>query len=273
MEKNDPFNIPFVRANEENGVVIQTWGDGIPLVVIPGLEGNGHSCLHVIVPAIEELKEQGIAIRLCLVNYSGEVHATLDTLTETIERLLQKTLADQELLVFSQSFGNLLMASIARRKKLSFKKLFLVSPFSSLPKLSIRLANLSMYVTPTWLYRRTIKPMGRYVFGPIGETSKDHPFFQALTQATSKQVRRETSWLVNINYEPVYREIDVPMTIILGQKDRLVNIKKEIAYFESLCSERSNCKLVLNENNGHVILIHNEVIWAKNALVKFLESN
>ncbi|MCH8330263.1 MAG: hypothetical protein IH946_02610 [Bacteroidetes bacterium] len=267
---NDPFNIPFIDANEENGVVIQTWGEGVPLVVIPGLEGSGESCLHFIVPAVEELLEQGVSFQLCLVNYSSEMCKTVDDLSETIERLLQKTYQEKELLVFSQSFGNLLTAKIGSRARLPIKGIFMISPFMKVPYLLIRLAYLSMFMTPTWLYRATIKPLGRYVFGPTGKAGRFHPFFEALTRATSRHVRRQTGWLVPLNYETVYPELEVPVTIVLGRLDRLVNIEKEIANFESLCSKRNDWKLLINDNNGHVIFIQNEVDWAKNDLVKFL---
>src|ERR1044072_864005 len=113
----DPFNVPFVQGFSKNGVLIQTWGEGTPLLVIPGLEGSGESCLHLVVPAVEEIRKLGTPVQLCLINYSKEKHDSIDELEETIEELIDKTYGKQELLIYSQSFGNLLTAKIGCRNK------------------------------------------------------------------------------------------------------------------------------------------------------------
>ncbi|MTI87736.1 MAG: hypothetical protein FH748_07190 [Balneolaceae bacterium] len=271
MSTTDPFNIPLKTIAEKNGVQLQSWGEGTPLAVIPGLEGSGESCLHFIVPAIEEVSRQGSPTQLLLVNYAGEQHDSLKALANTVQELLHQTLDSRELLLFSQSFGNLITARIGNSDQLSIERVCMVSPFKQLPPLLARIAYYSMFVTPTFLYRATIKPMGRYVFGPVGNSYKNHPFFGALTRATSAQVRRQTGWLAGLNYEHLFSELQPELTIILGKKDRLVNIEDEIAFFQQLCSQSNNRKLLLNDNSGHVVLLKNEIKWLKETLLTFLK--
>jgi len=271
MSQIDPFNIPFETVQEKNGVKIQTWGNGTPLVVIPGLEGSGESCLHFIVPAVEAGRTSGVSLQLCLVNYAQEQHKDIDSLGRTIEELLLANYQKEAVLIYSQSFGNLLMARLGSGDNLAIKRVFMISPFTKLPGLMSKISYYSLFVTPTWVYRNTIKPMARYVFGPVGNSNKKHPFFDALTRATSSGVRRQTRWLLKLDYEEVFPKIKAPAIISLGVKDRLVNIKEQIAYYEAACSTRNDWKLVLNQNNGHVIFMPEEIDWAKDEIVKFLQ--
>lgn len=266
----DPFKLPFDTISERNGVKLQCLGEGQRvLVVIPGLEGSGESCLHVVAPAIEQCAELDIPVQLCLVNYAGETHDSLEALADTIEKLLIEAYGNRDLLLFSQSFGNLITARLDNSGRLFFEKALMVSPFKKLPDVLARIAHYSLYVTPTWLYRATIQPLGRYVFGPTGNNRK-HPFFSALAKATSSGVRRQTKWLTDLDYSDLFSTLQVPCTIVLGEKDRLVNIEDEISFFQTICSESNDRRLVLNENNGHVILIENEIKWAQREMVDYL---
>lgn len=266
----DPFLIDWKVIGNRNGVILQSWGEGIPLVVIPGLEGSGESCLHLVIPSVEVLVQNGMATQVCLVNYAREEHETLEALTDTIQNLLRDAFGKQEILVFSQSFGNLISSSIAIKKELEIKKILMVSPFTKLPELMVRLSAFSMKFTPTFLYRSTIKPLGKYVFGPVGKNS-GHIFFDALQRATSSQVKRQTSWLVGLDYSKVFEKIKVPVKIVLGEKDRLININQQIGFFESLCSEQNNKVLATLRDSGHVLLQNAVIEEGKEHFIKYFE--
>lgn len=270
---NDPFNLPLETIAEKNGVKIRVWGSGKPLVVFPGLEGSGESCLHFIVPAIETMTNVNLAVQLVLVDYSKESHTKIESLEATIENLLLASFNQQPLLVYAQSFGNLLASSIVSAGNLNVENLFMISPFIKVPRFMISIAHYSLYVTPNFLYRSMIKPMGRYVFGPTGEQNKNHPFFNALARAVVREVKRQTRWLVRLDHKEVFSNIPIPFTVLLGKKDRLVAIEKEISFFQSICDEKVNRKLVLNENNGHVIFIPEEIENAKGLIEDFLKSH
>jgi pimeloyl-ACP methyl ester carboxylesterase len=254
---------------DRDGILLQTWGHGTNLVVFPGLEGSGESCLHLVLPVLSQALDRGQPFRLLLVNYAHEKHQTLEAMVHSINRGLAQVLGNDSCIFWAQSFGNLLATGSALTGSVHVSKFLMVSPFTRLPSLLARLSLASLYVTPTFLYRATIKPMGRYVFGPVGENG-NHPFFDSLTRATTPNARRQTRWLVGSDFSNNFESIRVPAKVWLGEKDRLVNIRQQIRFFKDLAARKPNYHLSLIPTSGHVVLPHQTVEQAREELLEWL---
>jgi pimeloyl-ACP methyl ester carboxylesterase len=231
---------------EKQGVRLRATGDGKPLILIPGMEGDGTSCLHVALRVIQELRAS-IPLRLILVDYAGEQHPTLADLDETILELLRTFIQDQAI-VWGQSFGCLPAATVARR--LPAECLIMVSPFTRLPRSREVAAGLIRW-TPRALYRATSKPICRWVFGPAG-TETNHPFFTSLQNAEPQDVTRRARWLQQTNYYERFAAVSVSSGTWFGTRDRLISFREQLENFNHLSTERGFPRLV--PDAGHVIL-------------------
>lgn len=257
---NHTVILPDLLANDDweklgssQGVHLISQGEGTPLVVIPGLEGSGESCLHVVLPVVEQLRGEGISVKLCFVHYTGERHESLIGLSSSIAKVIREGLGETGFLTWSQSFGNLLATDLYLDHPFSIKSMVMVSPFTKLPQFSAWLNVQLLAITPGFLYRWTIKPLSRYIFGPVGD-APNHPFFGALRRATPRDVRRQSKWLIGLDYSARFAKLRVPLRLVLGKRDRLVRIGKEIAFFEKLASQEERQKLHVAPETGHVIL-------------------
>jgi pimeloyl-ACP methyl ester carboxylesterase len=262
-------DVPWQILYQEDGIILQSWGEGTDLVVFPGLEGSGESCLHLVLPVMARALSINVPFRLILVNYAQERHATLADLIASIDKGLTKSLGSESCIFWAQSFGNLLATGVLQKGSVSVKKLLMVSPFTRLPSLLTRMSAASLALTPTFLYRATIKPLGRYVFGPVGENAR-HPFFQALARATTPEVRRQTKWLVNQDFNQQYEAIAIPAKAWLGDKDRLVNLPDQLKYFKDLASRKPNLSLSVIPDSGHVVFPNKVVAFMKEELYQWL---
>lgn len=264
--------IPPVSWNtlyNEDGILLQSSGEGTNLVVFPGLEGSGESCLHLLLPVQERALAENAPFRLILVNYAHEHHVSLHDLIVSVNKGLKKHFDQDPCIFFAQSFGNLLATGVLELNQINVKKLLMVSPFTSLPSLLTGISVAAMYVTPTFLYRATIKPMGRYVFGPVGANG-NHPFFGSLAKATSSQVKRQTQWLLNAHFDDQYTSINIPVKTWLGEKDRLVDLQSQLFFFKNLASRKTGFTLALVPDCGHVVLPDEAASFMKEDLYNWL---
>ena len=261
--------IPWNTVYNEDGILLQSSGEGTNLVVFPGLEGSGESCLHLLLPMQEKAFADNAPLRLILVNYAHENHVTLIDLIASVNKGLKKLLGNDSCIFFAQSFGNLLAAGVLELNQIHVKKALMVSPFTSLPSLLTKMSVAVLYVTPTFLYRATIKPLGRYVFGPVGENG-NHPFFGSLARATSSQVKRQTQWMVNAQFDDLYTSINIPAKIWLGEKDRLVDLDEQLLFFKNLASRKMDFVLAIIPDCGHVVLPDKAATFMKADLYEWL---
>ncbi|WP_163566656.1 hypothetical protein [Fodinicola feengrottensis] len=128
-----------------HGVSLRVCGQGPPVVVIPGMEGSGESCLDVVLPVVRtgirvpveapgglggafagtpgrspDAETGASGGRVILVDYSAERHRLLGQLVGTIAGLLRQVLPPDEPVVWwGQSFGNLLIALVRQRLDLA----------------------------------------------------------------------------------------------------------------------------------------------------------
>jgi pimeloyl-ACP methyl ester carboxylesterase len=240
------------RIAARRGVVLRARGVGVPVIVFPGMEGSGESCLHLVLPVLEALGGAG-SYRLVLVDYGEEQHGSLDGLAETVAELLAATLGPEPPAVFwGQSFGNLLAVRVASLGTVDVARYVLVSPFSGLPRAKAWLGTRVLQRSPVWLYRATAKPFGRWQFGPTGG-QRHHPFFTALQRSSPRLLSRRISWLDGRRYTRDFEELDRPSGFWLGRRDRLVDLRAEKRLFHALAQRPGN-SLSLLAGSGHVVL-------------------
>ena len=235
------------------GVRLHRRGRGIPLVVIPGIEGSGEGSMHAVERAVEELGSRGSEVQILLVDYSQERHEHIDDLSKTIADLVQGEVGSLEILVWGHSLGALLATNLASHASLRIAANVLVSPFRALPGPVLEASYWSMAVTPGFVYKRTVAPLGRQLFGPTGGHN-DHPFFEAMARCDAEALRRRTGWLRGPHFDLQFATASGPTRVFLGQRDRLIDGRKERAFFGELAARRTDFSLSILPGAGHVVL-------------------
>jgi pimeloyl-ACP methyl ester carboxylesterase len=231
---------------EAQGVRLRSSGTGRPLIILPGMEGDGTSCLHVVTPVVQRLRKNK-PIRMILVDYSAEKHRTLSDLDRTVVDLL-RVVVDEPAYVWGQSFGCLLAAVAAHN--LPTQQVILVSPFTRLPRSREVVTRLIRW-TPRFLYRVTSKPLCRWVFGPVGSAS-NHPFFAALQNADPRDVARRSAWLRGEDHADRFTVIASLTSAWFGARDRLINLPQQMEIFGGMPLGKRIPRTVAGA--GHVIL-------------------
>lgn len=235
------------------GVTLRFEGEGRPLIVIPGLEGSGESCLHIVLPVVEALRAAGHPLQTVLVDYAQENHGSLEALAETVVTLVRAHAGSQAMVFWCQSFGNLIGALVQNRGGLTVERNVMVSSFIGLPRLSERIGPLVMRYTPAALYRRTIGQMGRYLFGPVGNNG-NHPFFAALQAGHPRDAARRSAWIGQGQFDAVFEQLTAPLGVWLGARDRLVDLPEQSRFFQRLVRDRAASRFSMLRDSGHVIL-------------------
>jgi pimeloyl-ACP methyl ester carboxylesterase len=246
--------LPWRTTASQDGVVVRELGDGREIVfLMPGLEGSGESCLHLALPVIRRVAAAGASVRLALIDYAAEQHPTFDALVATIDGLCREAARGRVGVLWGQSFGNLLVAEVSRRKGLDVRQVALVSPFTGLPQLKIELGLLSMDLGPDWMYRACAEPGGRVIFGPVGD-QPHQPFFAALRDASPTDFARRLRWLRSTVFDRAFEASAAPTRAWLGGADRLVDLSAQLTFFRGLARRHADYHLTLVPGAGHVVL-------------------
>jgi pimeloyl-ACP methyl ester carboxylesterase len=261
----DDLHAGLTTLATHNGVTLRSEGAGTPVFLFPGMEGSGESCLHLARPVVAAKR-----MRLVLVDFREEMHSGFDELLDTVAGLVQGAAGTAECLIWAQSFGNLLAVELARDAKIRARQCVFVSPFTRLPQWKVRIGSSSLAITPQAVYRATIGGIGRYVFGPAGD-QKRHVFFEALRDAPVSTVRRRTTWLLNRDAGPVFSAIECPARAWLGSRDRLVDLTDQRGFFRKLAESRSNWKLSMVKESGHVALPANVAAEVRRQVADWIE--
>lgn len=251
-----------------NSVKLRVCGTGHRrIVVFPGMEGSGESCLQVIAKTLS-LNQLWQETQLVVVDYSGEGHSSLESLVETIITLLAQAFGNTGLIFWGQSFGNILGILAADSERLKVEHFLMVSAFDSLPALKITFEVLTGRFVPDSVYRATIKPIGRYIFGPCGD-QRDHPFFDALERAPGSVFGRRTSWLAHRSFAEYYSRARYHARVWLGSRDRLVDLNRQKSLFMGL-ARGGRFTFEMIPGSGHVVLPLECISWISNQLAESL---
>jgi pimeloyl-ACP methyl ester carboxylesterase len=262
--------LSWVTTRREGGVAIRCFGEGQPIVVVPGMEGSGESCLHLVVPVAQRvLFESNLKFRVVLVDYSQESFATLEELIVQIRTLVREEVGIVSSVLWGQSFGNILALGALSISEIHLAKCLLVSAFTSLPALKIRLSAALLPITPQSLYTALIGPGAKWEFGPFGDEGNP-PFLEAMKRARPQIVEKRTSWLKNRNFTELFRSNEAQTKIWLGSRDRLVNLSEQRSFFEQLSRVKSNYRFGMIDGSGHVALPSQIVAHAQDQLCEWL---
>lgn len=228
-----------------------------PIVVVPGIDGHPGS----VAPIVDQLARHR---RVLLVEYSRENQPTLGELADEIAALLP----DRCDLV-GQSIGTWLVAEVAARRRESVRRVVLISTFSRVRDLTLRLSALLTRRTPRWLYRRTTPPLMAAVCGPVGD-GKDHPFLGGVAESDQDGVARRTRWQVGRDATDLLRSISQPVAVVLGASDRFVpRRRREYAHLAAIFS-RPGDRVEIIDGAGHVLLPSGAVDRAAEVVAEFL---
>lgn len=258
-----PFSAPLSPVASRSGVTLRARGEGAPVFVFPGMEGSGESCLHLAVPVLESMPGR----RLVLVDYGAEAHASFDGLAETVRGLVREVAGGEPCVIWAQSFGNLL--AVRLQGHVDVERWAFVSPFTKLPAWKAHGGTLSMALTPGPVYRATIRPLGRFLFGPTG-SARAHPFFDALHAAPVAVVQRRTGWLRGRDAQAEFEAVTGPARVWLGARDRLVDLDDQRRLFAALAHARPDWTLTMMPESGHVVLPAPAVEAARDQLTTWL---
>jgi len=249
-----PF--PYVAwrtVAEKNGVSLRETGVGAPLIFVPGMTGGGEATLGLAVRVAEQAAAAGRPHRLLLVDYTHEQHPAFDGLRDTVEALVRPALADgQRPIIWTESLGCLVAPPPRFDSAWNARKRVMISAFGGVPQFRLRLSLVGMAISPPPLYRVVMRPVGRWTFGPPGD-HPDHVFFAAVADTPPKVARRRSTWLKGRRFDEWFQSSTVPTKLWLGALDRLVNIKRERAFFTQLAAERPDFELSVVEGGGHVV--------------------
>jgi hypothetical protein len=232
-----------VVAGSTHGINLLKFGKGPALVVFPGMEGSGESCLQVVAAALNLCPRKYSVV---LVDYSSEQHNSLNELQTALKGLLSGLL-EPPLRVWCQSFGNVLFAGLIA-EALRPDSSVLVSPFTGLDAWKVRSSIISSKL-PEPVQRVAAVPIMRYIFGPAGD-QPDHPFFAAVSNMSRASFARRTSWLAGQDFRDRFRGPIKAAKIWFGSEDHLIRRQMEMQFFSSL--EEATVRVL--DGAGHVLL-------------------
>ncbi len=253
------------ELGQADGVRLLSSGAGPTVVVFPGMEGSGESCVRLAADVVLAGRGEG---RLVLVDYSGERHRFLGALIDTIAGLLERHLGRSPLTWWGQSFGNLLLAGVQPLIAAPVAGTVLVSPFTGLPSGRLRAGRALLALTPQALYSATSPVVSRFLFGPAPRgTGAD--FFSALSRMRLADLRRRAGWLQGGDLAGYFLSLPGPLGVWFGEEDRLVDRHRQLAFFTALTKGVGGCVNVL-DGCGHVLLPTPAVELAAQAIGEYL---
>jgi hypothetical protein len=150
----------------------------------------------------------------------------------------------------------------------------LVSPFTRLPSWKPAVTVPALVVTPGFLFRLVIGVIAEWQFGP-SRRNFDHPFFASLKGLTPRQLRIRTDWIRGRSYENLFETVFADQAtrraVWLGEIDRLVNIREQMAFFDQLCTRTGALRETVSDA-GHVILPAEVIPLARTQLLRWLQT-
>jgi hypothetical protein len=263
--RDDP--LAWRELGRAGGVRLLATGSGPTVVLFPGMEGSGESCLHL---ARQVLLTGTRPARLALVDYSGERHRFLGSLVDTIAGLLDSTLGGAPITWWGQSFGNLLLGCVQPLVAAPVRNTVLVSPFTGLPTTRLRVVHAILAATPQTVYSASTPFVSRTVFGPAPRGTGDE-FFTALGRMSIADIRRRVGWILAGDLAGVFQSLPGPLGVWFGGQDRLVDLPRQLAFFTALTRATGGWVNVI-DGCGHVLLPPHAVETAGRDIEDWLDS-
>jgi pimeloyl-ACP methyl ester carboxylesterase len=233
------------------------------LVAIPGIDGSMGS-LDSILRRLAQDRE------VIAVDYSAETNPTLEMLTAEITAVLQAEGRPMFDLV-GQSIGTVMAAQLAADTSLPVRRVALVCTFTRLNSAFLRLAVLSLRLTPGFLARPMSDLSIMALCGPVGD-GRDNPVFAGARSANQAGVAKRTGWEIDRDFALDLAKIRKPTLILMGEQDRFVpNAKREVEKLRTLFAVRP-ARVETIPNAGHIFLPTAAIALASEKISAFLES-
>ena len=219
--------------------------DQPPLFAIPGLDGAVGS----IEPVVKKLARQREVI---VVDFSADNSETLDLLAANLAEAIQKE--DRPVIdIMGQSIGTILAAQLATLHGLPVRKVVLTCTFTRLRWTALKWVAALTRLTPSFLYRLTSPLTIALSCGAVGD-GRHHPAFEATRDSNKQTVAQRTAWQINRDFSTDLVKIEIPLLILMGEKDRFVpDAQQEIKKLRSLFAN-DPAQIETIPNAGHIFL-------------------
>lgn len=243
---------------------IGTGASGLPLVMVPGIDGSGGS----VIPIAQALAADRLVF---IADYSGEDNPTVEALTAEIAGQIAASVPGPFDL-FGQSIGTIPAAQIASAGALPVRKLVLCCTFTRLRWTALRVSNALVAITPRWLFAATAPGLMKLVCGPVGDGG-NHPFFEASRRADKHGVMKRTAWQIDRDFSPDIAAVQLPMLVLMGEQDRFVpDLGREVEKLRALLAGRP-AALHTVAQAGHVFIPSQAVASAARLISEFLRAD
>lgn len=266
MPQFDGHSTSWELIGRGPGICLLARGAGEPVLLLPGMEGDGSSCVDVAT-AVQEKLASTHPLRLVLVDYSRERHATLAALQTAVLDAMGTVPSLGAPVVWGQSFGCLLAAGVA--KAIDARGVVFVSPFTRLPRSRMAAAS-TLRFTPRPLYRLTNGPVSRWVFGPVG-SARNHEFFRSLSASDPRDVARRTAWLGDGDLSELFKGQKSPRCAWFGTYDRLIDLRSQVSEFSWILSPEAFIRMI--PGSGHVVLPDSAVEFLSDGVAAWLSTS
>lgn len=233
------FRLNWTDVAIHHGLRLRTCGVGPTILLIPGMEGDGTSCVDLA----EWLIERGF--KIILVDYKNEQTSNLDSLTEAVASLLTNQISGP-IILWSQSFGNVLATRLLLQKKVTATKHLLFSPFVRLPSWKLNLGLPLLENSPDLLFRFLGPAVSKILFGPI---EAHHCFLEGLKVGDPKSYTKRIGWLKDKSLEEQFQFSSCKRAVWIGKIDKLIDPTTQIAFFQ-----KHQVEVVVIERAGHMLL-------------------
>jgi len=161
----------------------------------------------------------------------------------------------KEIIILSQSFGNVLSLKISEIFQGNIEKALHVSFFTSVPKAKIKLAIIFLKFAPNYIYKISSKYMCTFLLGPSKE-ARSHPFFKSVYGRCPKIYLKRIKWLKNLELTRDIKQSKFERFFIFGMKDRVVSAEQQIKNLKFETGDKFNFEnnIFKLEKKGHIFL-------------------
>ncbi|MEW6734885.1 MAG: alpha/beta hydrolase [Acidobacteriota bacterium] len=221
----------------------QVCGQGIPLLLIPGLDGTGELYYRQVPELAHDFQVVTFALRA-----KGDF--TYEDLIDDLVRVI-KELGSERVLICGESFGGTLALKFALAQPHLVERLIIINSFPYFRNRALLAASrVLLEFTPFELITA-----GRWIAAYLGLIAEDLPAedrdkFLAITSRVPKlAVMRRIQLLWNFDLRNQLSQINIPTLLLASRRDRLQN---SIAEAEYMAARIPAAKIHIIESMGHM---------------------